>query len=517
MSDSWTWKFSIAAGTVGSLVLSSVLALTAATGIALLLVLVFAPVPTRAEYAAGSLFPAPLQDSDFLYDGAPGEALFDLGRNLFFDPILSGNRNTSCGTCHDPANGTSDGIALSIGEGGTGLGRNRRTADGVTERIPRNAQALWNIGAIEYRSMFHDGRVEPDPRVTFQSGFWSPAREHLPAGLDSVLAAQAMFPVLSASEMAGQKGENPVATAVAEDRVTDAWDLLAARLAATPQYRAQFGAAFPGRGDVTFAQAANALAAFQTQAFRTDASPFDQFIAGSLMALSDTARAGADLFYGKAGCAGCHSGALLTDHEFHAIAVPQIGPGKGHGADTSYWRATGFGARTEDEGRYRVTFDTDDLFAFRTPSLRNVALTGPWGHDGAFDDLEAMVRHHLDSTASLERYDGNAAFLPPLDKVIEQTGDGSELIFRPLNPERRAAFDLRDDWVQNTADLRGRIAMANELAPLHLQDQEVSNLMAFLASLTDPTAQDRSHLIPTSVPSGLAPQPTRPVGPQPEG
>ncbi|MDU9007107.1 cytochrome-c peroxidase [Sedimentitalea todarodis] len=517
MSDSRTWKFSIAAGTVGSLMLHSVLALAAATGIALLLVLVFASVPARAESSLDFLLPAPLQDRDFLYDGAPNEARFELGRNLFFDPILSGNRNISCGTCHDPANGTSDGVALSIGEGGTGLGRNRRTADGVTERIPRNAQALWNIGSSEYRSMFHDGRVEPDPLSSFQSGYWSPAREHLPAGLDNVLAAQAMFPVLSAAEMAGQKGENPVATAVAEDRVTDAWDLLAARLAATPQYQAQFGAAFPGRSDITFAKAANALAAFQTQAFRTDDSPFDHFIAGSPMALSDTARAGADLFYGKAGCAGCHSGALLTDHDFHAIAVPQIGPGKGHGADTSYWRATGFGAHTEDEGRYRVTFDTDDLFAYRTPSLRNVALTGPWGHDGAFDDLEVMVRHHLDSIASLERYDGNTVSLPPLDKIIEQTGDASELIFRPLNPGRRAAFDLRDGWVQNSADLRGRIARANELAPVNLQDQEVSNLMAFLASLTDPTAHDRSHLIPTSVPSGLAPQPTRPVGPPPKG
>lgn len=109
-----------AAGAAASLALSSVLVLA------------------RPETSHTSPLPAPLQDDDFLYHGAPTDALFELGRNLFFDPILSGNRNISCGTCHDPARGTSDGVALSIGEGGTGFGPDRRTADGVTERIPRN-------------------------------------------------------------------------------------------------------------------------------------------------------------------------------------------------------------------------------------------------------------------------------------------------------------------------------------------------------------------------------------------
>lgn len=479
-----------------------------AAGTALSLAGVVASVHAQSETAASSGLPSSLTDSDFLYNGAPNAAVVELGRNLFFDPILSGNRNISCGTCHDPARGTSDGVALSIGEGGMGFGPDRRTADGITERIPRNAQALWNTGAKEYRSMFHDGRVEPDPHATFASGFWTPAREHLPVGLDNVLAAQAMFPVLSASEMAGQKGENPVATAVAEDRVTDAWDALVKRLADTPGYREMFNAAYPDNSEITMVQAANALAAFQSQAFRSDQSPFDHFLAGNHAALSATERTGAQLFYGKAGCADCHSGALMTDHDFHAIAVPQIGPGKDHGGDTGYWRETGFGLHTEDEGRYRVTFEQDDLFAFRTPSLRNVALTGPWGHDGAFDELEAMVRHHLDSVASLDAFDADAVPLPTLDHIIEQTGDGSELIFRPLNPDRRAAFDLRDRWVQGATDLRDRIAEANTLPPVQLEDREVAELMAFLNALTDPTARNRMDLIPQSVPSGLAPQPT---------
>ncbi|WP_300010514.1 cytochrome c peroxidase [uncultured Roseobacter sp.] len=465
--------------------------------------------------AGQKVLPGSLTDEDFLYDGAPPEAMVSLGRALFFDPILSGNRNISCGTCHDPARGSSDGVALSIGEGGAGFGPERRTAEGVTQRIPRNAQALWNVGAREYVSMFHDGRLEPDPHRIFQSGYWSPARENLPEGLDTLLAAQAMFPVLSASEMAGQKGENPVATAVAEDRVGDAWDLLAARLDAVPEYRNRFRDAFPEMGDdtpVSFVQAARALATFQTVAFRSDQSPFDSWMAGDQTALTAAQRRGFALFHGKAGCGSCHSGSLLTDHGFHAIAVPQIGPGKGHGADTGYWRASGFKDRLEDEGRYRVTFDDADLFAFRTPSLRNVALTGPWGHNGAFDDLEAMVRHHLDSVASLNAYDATAADLLPLDRVIEPKGEGSKLLFPLVGSPQRAAFDLRDTWVHRSEALRNRIADASQLAPVSLSDREVEALLAFLHSLTDPTAVDRSHLIPDTVPSGLPPQPGRARG-----
>lgn len=468
--------------------------------------------------AAPDLPAEPLRDADFLHDGAPSDALVHLGRLLFFDPILSGNRNISCGTCHDPARGSGDGLALGIGEGGVGIGPDRRTRDGVIERVPRNAQPLWNIGAREYVTMFHDGRLEPDAEATFASGFWSPAREHLPEGLDSLLAAQAMFPVTSATEMAGQKGENPVGTAVAEDRLEDAWALLAARLAETEGYADLFAEAFAdvaAPGDIRFTHAANALAAFQSAAFRSDDSPYDVALeTGTIDHFPDPAQAGYRLFYGTAACARCHSGPLLTDHGFHAIGVPQIGPGKGHGADTGFWRASGFMDRLEDEGRYRVTFEEDDMFAFRTPSLRNVALTGPWGHDGAFDTLEGIVRHHLNPRASLERYALVDGLLPGLDHVTEQTGAGSQLIFRPLNAARRDAFDLRDGWVQGSPELTARIADEVEIAPVALTDEEVAQILAFLDQLTDPTARDRSALIPDAVPSGLPPQPA-PTGPSP--
>ena len=325
-----------------------------------------------------------------------------------------------------------------------------------------------------------------------------------------------MFPVLSHAEMAGQKGENPVATAVAEERLAGAdgaWDLLAERLRRTTGYARRFARAFDeieAPDDIDFTHAARALAAFQSVAFRSDRSPFDHALAtGDASTLPAEARRGLDLFYGKAGCAGCHSGPLLTDHRFHAIAMPQIGPGKGHGEDTTHWRATGFAERLEDEGRYRVTFEPEDLFRFRTPSLRNVTLTGPWGHAGAYDSLEAMVRHHADPLARLQSYDAERAHaaLSPLDRVIEKTGEGSSLIFRPLNPARREDFARRDTWVQSSETLRGRIAAANALAPVALGDDEIDALVAFLETLTDPAARDLSHWIPESLPSGLAPQP----------
>lgn len=458
-----------------------------------------------ATAEAGEL-PTPLKDTDYLYDGAPDPALVELGRMLFFDPILSGNRNISCGTCHDPSRGTGDHLALSIGEGGEGFGTDRRTGQaGVTGRVPRNAQPLYNIGARSYRSFFHDGRLEPDPDGVFKSGFWSPGREHLPDGLESLLAAQVMFPVLSPVEMAGQKGENSVATAVAEDRLSDAWDLLARRLSEIGAYRDLFRAAF-GPGDISFVQAANALAAFQGVAFRSNGSPFERTLRdGDFARLSGDVWSGIDLFYGRAGCDDCHSGPLLTDHSFHAIAVPQTGPGKGHGSDTSYWRMSGFMDRLEDEGRFRVTFEREDLFAFRTPSLLNVALTGPWGHSGAYDTLESVVRHHLQPESSLHEYEGTD--LPKLDHVIEPTGQGSRLIFRPINPARRSAFDRRDTWIQSNDRLRNRIADASDLEAVDLSDREVAQLVAFLQSLTDPSMRERSDLVPLKVPSGLPPQP----------
>jgi cytochrome c peroxidase len=480
----------------------------------LALILVFG-VLANSPVEAQALAPDPVeilipaQASDF-YDAArPSDAKVALGRTLFFDKVLSGNRNISCATCHHPDLASSDGLSLPLGEGADGLGPKRRASSAVPVfgRVPRNSQALFNLGATEFVFMYHDGRVAEDPHNNWGNRFWTPAREQLPSGLDSVLAAQAMFPVLSRVEMLGHKGENEVANAVASDRLGEAWKLLTDRLRAIPAYVDMFRAAYPdvkGADDLNFVRVANAIAAFEATAFRSTGSPFDQFLESrDPSVMGEPAIRGMESFYGKAGCGSCHSGRFQTDHDFHAIAMPQIGPGKADGSDQSYWKATGFKRRLEDHGRFRVTFRLEDMYKFRTPSLRNVELTGPWGHAGAYTTLEGVIRHHLDPLSGLESYSIKQAVLPAVDLVIEETGQGADLHYDPVNPARLADYRKRDGWVQKSLPLRRAIADANELSPRNLTDTEVSDLIEFLKALTDPNSRDMRHLVPASVPSGL--------------
>ena len=295
--------------------------------------------------------PKATTNADYYENGAPSPEKVELGRLLFFDKILSGNKNISCATCHHPTQASADGLALGFGEGANGLGTDRAPGttehDAVHERVPRNAPALFNLGAREFTVMFHDGRVEADTAGYYEGGFITPAKWKLPQGLDNVLAAQAMFPVTSPTEMAGQKGENPVADAISLNRAAGpngAWAIIAKRLQGIPEYVALFEAAFPeqikSKEDITFVLVANAIAAFETTAFRADDSAFDRYLREEDQ-LSPSATRGMDLFYGKAQCSTCHAGTFQTDHNFYAIAMPQIGPGKADGRDATYWRYTG--------------------------------------------------------------------------------------------------------------------------------------------------------------------------------
>ena len=176
-----------------------------------------------------------------------------------------------------------------------------------------------------------------------------------------------------------------------------------------------------------------------------------------------------NIFYGKGGCGDCHSGAFQTDQGFHAVAMPQIGAGKGDDTD-------GHG----DYGRERVTGNVGDRFKFRTPSLRNIALSAPYGHAGAYNTLEATVRHNLDSVNALYEYDREQAVLPS-----------------------RPDLDALDFIVMDDLDRLADIAAASELNPVQLKEKDVQALLAFLHSLTDPAAMDMRTDVPESVPSGL--------------
>ena len=391
-----------------------------------------------------------------------------LGRLLFYDPILSGAKTVSCATCHHPTFATGDGVSLGLGDGASGLGPDR-IADPKNlpeQRIPRNAPPLFNLGATEFTVFFHDGRLEED--ATRPSGIRTPLGAEMEMGFASALSAQSMFPVLSADEMAGHYSENDVSQAVRQGLITGpggAWDILSKRIEAIPEYRARFDQVI-GDAPIHFTDISDALAAFLDFEWRGVASPFDLYLRNG-NEMNPAAMRGMALFYGKARCVDCHAGRFQTDHDFHAIAMPQIGPGK----------AARFESHAQDTGRMRVTGDPADAYAFRTPSLRNVAQTAPYGHSGAYATLEAVVRHHLDPVDSLRNYDVSQAIMPGFE-----------------------ADDLR---VLTDAAEIDAIAAANVLLPLSLTDAEVDDILAFLNALTDPQSLRGALGVPASVPSGL--------------
>jgi len=392
----------------------------------------------------------------------PGATSVLLGRDLFFDPALSGNRNIACASCHMPQEASTDAVALSLGEGAEGLGPERHSAE-EARRIARHTPALFNVGAREFTVLMTDGRIAADPDSRF--GIRMPEGHFLERPVTSVLAAQALMPMVAADEMAGLPGTNAIADAVAAGRITGmdgAWHLIAQRIEGIPDYRRRFDWLIGADEPLHASHIAQVLADFITFQFRATDSAFDAFLRGDDSALGNEQLRGMALFQGKAGCAACHSGPFQTDHGFHAIGLPQIGPGKGHGPDHA------------DHGRGAITGDPADRYRFRTPSLRNVALTAPYGHSGAIPTLEAMIRHHLDPMTALAEY---------------------------LDPPEGIAPGAMEDFDEVLA-----IAAASEITPVVLSDRDIAALIAFLGALTDRSFETERLQAPLRVPSGLPPQ-----------
>ena len=392
-----------------------------------------------------------------------------VGQLLFFDPILSGNKNISCATCHQPELGTTDAMSLSFGEGAIGIGpaRGTRAKNRPPSRLSRNTPSLFNIGARDYDKMFADGRVHRD--LTAAYGMRLPDGLSLTRPVDNVLAAQALLPLITVAEMAGHPGENPVADAVERDDAEAAWSIISQRVDAIDGYRHRFREIIGDRA-LHVTDIANAISAYVAFEFRSYQSLFDTHL-DDATGLSGLAMVGRDLFYGKAGCSGCHSGPFLTDQDFHAIAMPQIGPGTGYDTEKPY----------RDLGRMEATGDPDDAYKFKTPSLRNVGLTAPYGHSGAFASLEDIIRHHLDPVNSLMAYDRAQVALQDIARI------GA------------------DDWqAMDDPDELAAIANANELAPVSLPDHHVTALVEFLRHLTDPINITGRLGGVDRVPSGLA-------------
>ena len=398
-------------------------------------------------------------------------AMVDLGRSLFFDKLLSGNRDVSCGTCHEPDAQMMDGQALAIGTGGSGRAPSRALGSG-RQFVPRNAPSILNMGLGLFYTLW-DGRVNEE---FVQGQFKAPAGVTLPAGLNSLIAAQAMFPILNRVEMRGVAGDvdvngNPNELAAIHDTNSKAvWQATMARLLAVQEYVAKFNAAYPGvpTSQLGFQHAANAIAAFEVSAFTKKTSAFDRYLARDNSALTEEQKRGALLFFGKAACSSCHQGALLGGRQFANIGIPQIGPGVGAAAPLDIGRAEHMPASQQQFYR----------FAFRVPTLRNVELTAPYMHNGAYESLERVVRHYTNPDSALRNY------------------DASKLPVALQSQVHNDAATIAD--VLKTLDSRFRFA------PIKLDATEQKQLVAFLKSLTDPAARNLASVVPATVPSGLS-------------
>ena len=384
-------------------------------------------------------------------------ALVELGRALMFDPILSGNHDVSCATCHMPAYATGDGRSLSVGAGGVGLGPDRIPPDGLF--IPRNGPPLFDLSQL--RHMFWDGRVE----LIGRNQFHTPAAAQLTPAMTRVfefgaVSAQPMFPVTARTEMRGQTGNE--LTGIADNDYSDIWAALMKRIGNVPEYRRMFEQAYPGKrfDAMNFAYASNAIAGFLVSKLTLNKSPWDRFLAGRDNALTPQQLDGARSFL-TLKCSVCHTGATFSDDQFHDVAVAQIGPGEGNGPNLR-----------DDFGRMNVTGDPADQYRFRTTPLRNVELTGPYGHDGSVLTLHDFIDHYSQSDVKLQTYDPSH-----------------------LEPA------LRGTVLNNTTGvLAQRDTLLNGVV---LTPQLVDNLVAYMIALTDPAARNLTRLAPRRVPSGL--------------
>jgi cytochrome c peroxidase len=259
----------------------------------------------------------------------------ELGRRLFYDTRLSGNQTFSCASCHKQELAFTDGRARGLGT--TGM------------LHPRGPQQIANLAW--FRAFTWANSVVPD------------------------LELQALVPMT---------GSDPVELGISGMDVT-----VAARLEADPEYRRLFRESFPEEVVLfTYPTIAKAIAAFERTLISGN-SPYDRHQRGDATALSASARRGADLFFSsRLACAECHSGFALTDaaaapgdagnpHPFHNIGLYDV---DGRGS----YPAGGTGLEAQ-------TFRPEDMGKFRTPPLRNVAVTAPFMHDGSVATLSEVI------------------------------------------------------------------------------------------------------------------------------
>jgi len=398
-----------------------------------------------------------------------------LGMKLFFTKSLGGDNDSACVTCHHPSLGGGDNLSLSIGVGaidpdllGTGRVHNSSSTnyDGFAP-VPRNAPSTYNL-ALWDKSLFWDGRVESLTPIagkngsvggisTPDSGF---AVADSRAGAN-LAVAQARFPVTSPEEMRGFIFESTSETEVVRTH-------LALRLSdsSTSDYimntwQNEFTSIY-GANSVNFENIVDAIGEYERSQLFVD-TPWKNYVEGNSLAISDASKRGAVLFYtsyenGGANCVSCHSGDFFTDEEFHVMAVPQVGHGKGNGITND-----------DDFGRENVDSNSSHKYAFRTPTLLNIEMTGPWGHAGAYTSLRAMVKHMLNPDDSVENYD-----------VLQLNSDVK--IMNMMSNTKNALTQLKSNR-QTGLSIHQNVSFT---------DTQIDDLVTFLESLTDPCLKDKT-------------------------
>jgi cytochrome c peroxidase len=299
-------------------------------------------------------------------------------------------------------------------------------------------------------------------------GFHFPPPEGLSLSDQShLLAAQAFIPPTERTEAAGF-GFPGDSDAIRNEVVS--------RLNLSAAYRKLFGKSYrevKQGNPITYDMVAQAIAEFEfTLTFAN--APIDRFARGEKNALSEDEKRGALLFFGAANCVACHgvrgeSNEMFSDFQNHVIAVPQITPLLTNNTFDGP-------AANEDFGLEQITGDMNDRYKFRTSPLRNVAVQPTFMHNGAFTKLEDAIRHHLDVTASVQRY---SAIVQQLDPDLSGPTGSMEPVLARLDPLLRT--------------------------PITLTNEEFRQLVAFVRNgLLDPdaTPERLRHFVPREVPSG---------------
>lgn len=422
-----------------------------------------------------------------------GEPLPQLGMLLFFSKSLSGNHDVACASCHYPALAAGDGLSLPIGVGALKpelLGPGRRDADGLPA-VARNSPTVFNVG-LRDTSLFWDSRIESLGKEPGENGAVSGIRTPDsalgiadPEAGPNLPAAQARFPVVNTDEMKSEAFEAAASNAQVRAH-------LAARLGnygigsgelVRNEWLAAFRKAFNSSASaevlVTFDNMAKAIGEYERSMVFTN-NAWKHYVQGDLGALTQEQKAGALLFFtppaqGGAGCSGCHSGDLFSDGLHHTVAFPQIGPGTGDGLD-------------DDFGRERETADPRDRYRFRTPSLLNVEVTAPYGHDGVFRNLAEVVRHYANPGTSVDAFFASGGWCHL--RQFQSLPNCQSLYPNAEANSRAALRKLRQD----------RLARVDPPLPGGLNPSQQAQLVAFLTSLTDPCVKDRACLAPWSPP-----------------